>query len=226
MTYRSVETLRTVQLIACEDTRTSARLLNHYGVSTRTTSFHAHNEHKKVSWVVDSLLSGQSVALVTDAGTPGISDPGFLLVRAAVEKGITVTALPGATAFVPALSASGLPSDRFVFEGFLPPKKGRQTRLIDLASEDRTVVLYEAPHRLEKLFAQLVETFGRDRRAVVAREISKMFEEFHRGDIGELYDWIQSTEKIKGEIVVMIAGVSRKERTRSRRESKNTTLRS
>jgi 16S rRNA (cytidine1402-2'-O)-methyltransferase len=213
MTYRAVEILSSVDLIACEDTRTSSRLLQHYDIHNRTTSYHAHNEHSKTERLIAELLSGLSIALVTDAGSPAISDPGFLLVREAVAEGITVSALPGPTAFVPALSASGLPSDRFVFEGFLPPKKGRMTRLRRLAEEDRTVILYEAPHRLEKLFKQLLETFGPGRRAVVARELSKKFETFHRGTIADLIDWIRSTEKIKGEMVVLIAPLSRKEAT-------------
>ncbi len=207
MTFRAVEVLKTVDLVACEDTRTSATLLQKYGIQTQRTSFHAHNEHRKIRSLVERLRNGSDVALISDAGSPGISDPGFLLVRACIEENCRVEALPGATAVIPALSASGLPCDRFIFEGFLPHKKGRMKRLTALAGEERSVVLYEAPHRLEKLLMQLVETFGAERPAVIAREISKKHEEYHRGTIGTLLEWISSNGRVKGEIVVIIAGV-------------------
>lgn len=212
MTYRAVEVLIDVDLVACEDTRTSATLFQRYGIQTKRTPFHAHNEHRKTADLVRRLHEGLNLALVTDAGSPGISDPGFMLVRECIEQGIRVEALPGPTAFVPALSASGLPSDRFLFEGFLPPKKGRMKRLTDLAGQDRTIVLYEAPHRLKKLFEQLNETFGADRPAVIAREISKKFEEYLRGSVGSLLIQIQERDRIKGEMVVIIAGVRYRDR--------------
>ncbi len=207
MTFRAVEVLKSVDLVACEDTRTSATLFRKYGIETQRTSFHAHNEHRKTADLVRRLRAGSDVALIPDAGSPGISDPGFLLVRACIEADIRVEAIPGATAFIPALCASGLPSDRFVFEGFLPTKKGRMKRLSVLAAEERTVILYEAPHRIEKLFRQLIETFGADRPAVIAREISKIYEEYQRGPSGMLLEWIRANKRIKGEIVVIIAGV-------------------
>ena len=183
MTFRAVDTLKAVSLVACEDTRTSGVLLNHYGIETPRTSLHAHNEHGKVPRIVEKMILGDDVALISDAGTPGISDPGYLLTRAALDAHLRVEALPGATALIPALAASGLPTDKFVFEGFLPPKKGRQTRIKLLVEEDRTVVFYESPHRLGKLLTQLASFAGDDRQAVVAREISKKFEEYARGSL-------------------------------------------
>ena len=209
MTYRGVRILQEVDLVACEDTRTSGVLLNHYGITTKKTSFHIHNEHGKAERLAEQMRDGLQLALVTDAGTPGISDPGFLLVRAAVEAGIPVECLPGATAFVPALAASGLPCDRFVFEGFLPPKKGRRTRLDALAAETRTVVLYESPHRIIRTMRDLVESFGGDRPACVARELSKAFEEYVRGSLQEIYDDLAARTKVKGEIVVIVGGAGR-----------------
>lgn len=209
MTYRAVRILQEVDLIACEDTRTSGVLLNHYGITTRKTSFHIHNEHGKASRLTEQMLDGLQLALVTDAGTPGISDPGFLLVRAAVEAGVPVECLPGATAFVPALAASGLPCDRFVFEGFLPPKKGRRTRLDALAAETRTVVLYESPHRIIRTMRDLAESFGADRPACVARELTKTFEEYIRGTLQEIHDDLAARTKVKGEIVVIVGGAGR-----------------
>lgn len=211
MTFRAVNVLRDVTLIACEDTRTSGVLCSHFDIPTSRTSYHAHNEHGKTAHLVDRMLGGDSIALVTDAGTPGISDPGYLLVRASVEAGIDVVALPGATAFVPALAASGLPTDRFVFEGFLPPKKGRKTRLELLAQDERTVILYESPHRIGKLLAQLADITGPDRYVVIAREVSKKFEEYHRGSVAELLEWA-TAGKVRGELVVLLASAKTSER--------------
>ena len=206
ITQRSLDVLREADVVACEDTRTSGVLLNHHGVDTPRTSFHAHNEHGKVRALVGRMLAGERVALITDAGTPGISDPGFLLVREAIAAGIDVVPLPGATAFVPALVASGLPCDRFVFEGFLPQKKGRQTRLRALADEPRTMVLYESPHRLPRLLRELAEHLGDDRPAAVARELTKIHEEFRRGTLAELAAEFESRERVRGEIVVVVGG--------------------
>ncbi|MFT4604310.1 MAG: 16S rRNA (cytidine1402-2'-O)-methyltransferase [Rhodothermales bacterium] len=209
MTYRAVRILQEVDLIACEDTRTSGVLLNHYGITTRKTSFHIHNEHGKASRLAEQMLDGMQLALVTDAGTPGISDPGYLLVRAAVEAGVPVECLPGATAFVPALAASGLPCDRFVFEGFLPVKKGRRTRLDALCGDTRTVVLYESPHRIIRTMRDLAQSFGGERPACVARELSKTFEEYIRGTLQEIHDDLAARTKVKGEIVVIVGGAGK-----------------
>ena len=206
MTLRALRVLKEADLVACEDTRTSGVLLNHFGVETPRTSFHAHNEHGKAARLVERMQAGETVALVSDAGSPGISDPGFLLVRAALEAGVEVVALPGPTAFVPALVASGLPTDRFVFEGFLPQKKGRQTRLKALADEPRTTVLYESPHRLVKLLGELAEHLGEGRPAAVARELSKVFEEVRRGTLAELAAHYGAQAKVRGEIVVVVGG--------------------
>ena len=212
MTFRAVETLKSVSLVACEDTRTSGVLLNHFGIETPRTSLHAHNEHGKVPRIVEKMILGDDVALISDAGTPGISDPGYLLARAALDAHLRVEALPGATALIPALAASGLPTDKFVFEGFLPPKKGRQTRIQALVEEDRTVVFYESPHRLGKLLTQLATFAGDDRQAVVAREISKKFEEYARGTLKELKDWATAQHRIRGECVVLLASRKASER--------------
>ena len=207
MTYRAVKTLNESDYILAEDTRTSKPLLQHYGISTSLRSHHAHNEHHAVSQVVNDLKNGKKISLISDAGTPGISDPGFLLVRACIEADIDVITLPGATAFVPALVSSGLPCDRFYFEGFLPQKKGRQTRLQHIAVMENTVVLYESPHRLVKCLEQLIEFCGAERKAVVCREISKKFEEKHRGTVKELFDFFNKTpSKVKGEIVIVLSG--------------------
>ncbi len=206
MTFRAIDVLKSVDLIACEDTRTTGVLCAHYGIKTPRTSFHLHNEHGKAARLVDKIEAGARIALVSDAGTPGISDPGFLLVRAALERGVHVEVLPGATALIPALVGSGLPCDRFVFEGFLPPKKGRKTRLVHLAQEVRTVVLYESPHRLPRTLRDLIESFGPDRMACVAREISKKFEEYVRGTLAEIAEDFGARTKIRGEIVIIIAG--------------------
>ncbi len=220
VTMRALRVLREAAVVACEDTRTTGVLLAHYGIATPRTSFHVHNEHAKATLLVARMLAGETVALCSDAGTPGISDPGFLLVRAAVEAGVRVEALPGPTAFVPALVASGLPCDRFVYEGFLPHKKGRQTRLKAIAAEPRTVVLYESPHRLVRLLGELGEHCGRDRQASVAREISKHFEENRRGTLAELAAHYGAQEKVRGEIAVVVAGApEEKPARRMRREA-------
>ncbi|MBR4506083.1 MAG: 16S rRNA (cytidine(1402)-2'-O)-methyltransferase [Bacteroidales bacterium] len=206
MTYRGVEVLRSVDLILAEDTRTSRVLLQHYGIETPLQSYHIFNEHQTVAGLVERLKSGTTIAVVTDAGTPGISDPGFLLVREAVKEGIDVECLPGATAFVPALIDSGLPCDRFVFLGFLPHKKGRQTALRTIADEQRTMVIYESPYRLVKLLGELKEVLGEERRVSVSREISKLHAETARGTLAEVLAHFGAKE-VKGEIVVIVAGL-------------------
>lgn len=205
MTLRAVRILKEADLILAEDTRTSSVLLKHYDIPTRMESHHKFNEHEKVESVKERILAGKTVALISDAGTPGISDPGFLLVRTCVEAGIEVETLPGATAFVPALVNSGFPCDRFCFEGFLPVKKGRQTRLSQLAAETRTMIFYESPFRLVKTLGQFVETFGPDRPASVSREISKLHDTTHRGTLQELFTYF-SQNAPKGEIVVIVSG--------------------
>lgn len=205
MTYRGVEVLRSADLILAEDTRTSRVLMQHYGIDTPLQSYHIFNEHQTVQRLVERLLGGTSIAVVTDAGTPGISDPGFLLVREAVKAGVEVECLPGATAFVPALIDSGLPCDRFVFLGFLPHKKGRQSALQALASEERTMVIYESPYRLVKLLEQLVEVLGGERQVSVSREISKLHAETARGSLAEVLAHFKEKE-VKGEIVVVVGG--------------------
>lgn len=205
MTYRGVEMLGLADLVLAEDTRTSSVLLKHYGIEKPMTPFHQHNEHKVTGRLVDQMREGKRVALVTDAGTPGISDPAYLLVRACVDAGIRVECLPGATAFVPALVASGLPAHRFCFEGFLPLKKGRHTLLTRLAEEDRTMIFYESPVRLLRTLEHFIEYFGEDRRCSVAREISKKFEEHVRGTLREVCDHFKAAG-VKGEIVIVIGG--------------------
>lgn len=205
ITLRALRILREADVILAEDTRTTGVLLKHYDIHNRLLSHHKFNEHGTSAGIVERLKAGQTVALVSDAGTPGISDPGFFLVREAVGAGIDVQCLPGATAFVPALVASGLPDDRFCFEGFLPQKKGRQTRLLALADETRTMVFYESPHRLVKTLGQLAETLGADRPACVAREISKVHEECVRGTLEELVAHFSQTPP-KGEIVIIVGG--------------------
>lgn len=205
MTFRAVELLKSVDLIMAEDTRTTSVLLNHYGIQKPVTPYHQHNEHRIVEHLVTQLQSGKTMALLTDAGTPGISDPAFLLVRACAESGVEVITLPGATAFVPALVSSGLPINRFCFEGFLPLKKGRQTLLKKLAEEERTMVFYESPMRLVKTLAQFIEYFGAERRCCVSREISKKFEEHKRGTLQEVHDYF-AAKAVKGEIVVIVNG--------------------
>ena len=205
MTLRAIRILGEADLILAEDTRTTSVLLKKYDIRTRTESHHKFNEHKRTAAVCDFILAGNNVALVSDAGTPGISDPGFFLVRACVEAGIRVEVLPGATAVIPALVASGFPCDRFCFEGFLPVKKGRRTRLMQLAAEERTVVVYESPYRLAKTLAQMAEYFGGERPAAVVREISKIHETVHRGSLAQLAEYF-SKNAPKGEIVIVIKG--------------------
>jgi 16S rRNA (cytidine1402-2'-O)-methyltransferase len=206
MTFRAIKVLQEADLILAEDTRTSGFLLKHFGINTPMQSHHKFNEHKTVDSVVQRIKNGQKIALISDAGTPAISDPGFLVVRQCVENDIDVECLPGATAFVPALVASGLPNDRFCFEGFLPQKKGRQTKLNSLATEPRTMIFYESPFRLVKTLTQFSEVFGTERRASVSREISKFHEETKRGSFSELI--LHFTQyPPKGEIVIIIAGL-------------------
>lgn len=205
MTFRAVEVLKQVDVILAEDTRNSARLLNHYQVQTPLTPYHQHNEHKIVDHLVSQLLAGRKMAVVTDAGTPGISDPAFLLVRACIKAGVRVECLPGATAFVPALVNSGIPANRFVFEGFLPPKKGRQTLLKQLAEEERTMIFYESPVRLVKTLEEFITYFGASRPCCVSRELSKFFEENARGTLEEVCTHFKQKE-VKGEIVIVLAG--------------------
>ncbi|MFD2517303.1 16S rRNA (cytidine(1402)-2'-O)-methyltransferase [Salinimicrobium flavum] len=205
ITLRALRVLKEVDLILAEDTRTSGKLLKHYDINTPMQSHHMHNEHKTVENVVRQIQNGKTVALISDAGTPAISDPGFLLTRACVEAGIEVDCLPGATAFVPALVNSGLPNDKFVFEGFLPVKKGRQTRLQVLAEETRTIILYESPHKLLKTLSQFVEYFGAERPVSVSREITKLHEETIRGTAEEVLKHYEQKPP-KGEIVVIVGG--------------------
>lgn len=203
ITFRALEVLKAVDFILAEDTRTSGKLLKHFEITTQMHSHHMHNEHKTTQSVVARIKGGQSVALICDAGTPAISDPGFLLTRACVQAGVEVDCLPGATAFVPALVNSGLPNEKFVFEGFLPPKKGRQTRLKLLAQETRTIIFYESPHKLLKTLAQIVEYFGEDRPVSVSREITKLHEQTIRGSAGEVLAHFQAKPP-KGEIVLIV----------------------
>ncbi len=205
ITLRALEILKSVDIILAEDTRTSGILLKHYQVNKPLQSFHIFNEHKTVNKLIDRLNAGEVFALISDAGTPGISDPGFLLVREALKAGIKIDCLPGATALIPALVKSGFPTDRFVFEGFLPHKKGRQTLLKKLAEEERTVIFYESPHRLVKALEQLSEFFGANRQVSVSRELSKKFEETKTGSVQEVLDHF-SAKEIKGEIVVVVSG--------------------
>lgn len=226
MTFRAVHTLKEVDLILAEDTRTSGKLMKHFSIETNMRSFHAFNEHKVLEGYIDQLQHGFNIALVSDAGTPGISDPGFLLIRACVEAGVQVSCLPGATAFVPALVASGLPCDKFYFEGFLPHKKGRQTRLNFLGELEYTFILYESPHRLVKCLKELAEKCGEDRMASVGREISKLHEESNTKSIGELILDYESRPSIKGEIVIVVAGrntldKTAKEKNKSTNKYKN-----
>ncbi|MEI6556003.1 MAG: 16S rRNA (cytidine(1402)-2'-O)-methyltransferase [Paludibacter sp.] len=206
MTFRAIRVLKEADLILAEDTRTSGFLLKHFEIKTPMQSHHKFNEHKTVENVVQRIKGGQKVALISDAGTPAISDPGFLVVRQCVENDIEVECLPGATAFVPALVTSGLPNDRFCFEGFLPQKKGRQTKLRELSAEKRTMIFYESPFRLLKTLTQFAEYFGAERKASVSREISKLFEETRRGTLTELIEHFTS-QVPKGEIVVIVAGI-------------------
>lgn len=205
MTYRAVEVLKAVDVILAEDTRVSGKLLKHYNIETPMQSYHQHNEHSLTDVVVRQIKNGRSTALVTDAGTPGISDPGFLLARACVAEGVAIECLPGATAFVPALVNSGLPNDKFVFEGFLPAKKGRQKRLKALADEERSIIFYESPYKLLKMLEQCLDHFGGDRQVSVSREISKLYEETIRGTLSEVITHFK-VKKPKGEFVIVLAG--------------------
>lgn len=205
ITLRALEILQQVDLILCEDTRTSSKLLQHYKIEKPLTPYHQHNEHKVVAHLSDQLMAGKTMALITDAGTPGISDPAFLLVRECIKQEIRVECLPGAAAFVPALVNSGIPTNRFVFEGFLPLKKGRQTLLKKLAEEERTIVFYESPMRLVKTLEELVGYFGPERLCSVSRELTKLFEENKRGTLQEVANYFKS-KTVKGEIVVVVAG--------------------
>ena len=205
ITFRAVDVLKTVDLILAEDTRTSSILLNHYQVQKPVTSYHQHNEHKVLAHLVEQLASGKNMALITDAGTPGVSDPAFLLVRECIKHDIVVECLPGATAFVPALVNSGLPMNSFCFEGFLPLKKGRQTLLKKLAEEERTMVFYESPMRLVKTLHDFIQYFGADRPCCVSRELSKKFEENKRGSLQEVHDHFNN-KAVKGEIVMVVQG--------------------
>ncbi|GAA0891541.1 16S rRNA (cytidine(1402)-2'-O)-methyltransferase [Fulvivirga kasyanovii] len=205
ITIRAINVLKAVDVILAEDTRTSGKLLKKYEISRPLQSYHIFNEHKAVSQLVDRLNKGEKMALITDAGTPSISDPGFLLVRECLKAGIKLECLPGATAFVPALVKSGLPSDKFVFEGFLPHKKGRKTRLEALANEERTIILYESPHRLVKALDQLAEHLGEERQASVSRELTKLHEETVNGSLSELKEYFEKGT-VKGEIVIVVDG--------------------
>ncbi|WP_372973929.1 16S rRNA (cytidine(1402)-2'-O)-methyltransferase [Muriicola sp.] len=205
MTQRAIEVLREADLILAEDTRTSGKLLNHFGISRPMQAYHMHNEHKVTDKLIDRMKEGETMALISDAGTPGISDPGFLLTRACIEAGIPVQSLPGPTALIPALVNSGLPSERFTFEGFLPLKKGRQTRLKELAGESRTMIFYESPHKLLKTLDHFIDTFGPDRPASISRELTKVYEETVRGSLTELRDYY-SQNPLKGEFVLVVGG--------------------
>jgi len=206
ITLRALEVLKSVDLILAEDTRTTSHLLNHYQVTKPITPYHQHNEHKVLQHLVEQLQAGKSMALVTDAGTPGISDPAFLLVRESIKANVKVECLPGATAFVPALVNSGIPTNRFVFEGFIPQKKGRQTLLKKLAEEERTMVFYESPMRLVKTLGDFCQFFGEARQCCVSRELTKVFEENKRGTLKEVHDYFKQ-KGVKGEIVIVVRGL-------------------
>lgn len=208
VTLRALRVLKEVDFIAAEDTRTAGVLLDHFDIDTPTLRYHDHNERTQAPKLVNRMQAGQSVALISEAGSPGISDPGFYLTRACVEAGIQVEALPGATAFVPALTASALPSDRFVFEGFLPKKKGRQTRLQFLADEPRTMIFFESPYRLVRTLEDFAEHLGPERRVVVGRELTKKFEEFRRGTLKEVRSYFAQQNKVRGELVIVVEGGS------------------
>ncbi len=206
ITMRAVRILGEADLIACEDTRRAGVLLQHYDIDTPTTSYHDHNEHQKAPRLVKRMRAGYTIALITEAGSPGISDPGFLLTRACVEAGLPVEALPGPTAFVPALTLSTLPAHRFVFEGFLPKKKGRQTLLESLSTEPRTMIFYESPYRLVQTLSDFEDTFGADRRVAVARELTKQYEEVQRGTLAEVRSYFAQQNKVRGELVIVVDG--------------------
>ena len=207
ITLRALDILKEADLILAEDTRTTSHLLNHYGIKKPISPYHQHNEHKVLQHLIDQLIAGKKMALVTDAGTPGISDPAFLLIRECIKNDIKTECLPGATAFVPALVNSGIPSNRFVFEGFLPLKKGRQTLLQSLKEEDRTMIFYESPMRLVKTLEEFIQTFGEERHCSVSRELTKMFEENRRGPLKEVCEYFKQ-KTVKGEIVIVVEGVT------------------
>jgi 16S rRNA (cytidine1402-2'-O)-methyltransferase len=209
ITLRAIRILKEADLILAEDTRTTSKLLKHFEIETRMMAHHLFNEHREVPLITEKIMNGMNIALVSDAGTPGISDPGFLLVRECLKAGIEVECLPGPTAFVPALVASGIPCDSFYFEGFLPQKKGRQTRLKELALKEETIVFYESPHRLIKALEEFATYFGTERKASVSRELTKIFEETKRGTITEILDYFK-TKTIKGEIVIVVEGKQKK----------------
>ena len=211
MTFRAVETLNQVDLILAEDTRTSIKLLKHFNIQKPLVSFHMHNEHRKLSEVISKLISGYTIAVISDAGTPGISDPGFLLVREAIANEVEVECLPGSTALIPALVQSGLSTERFVFEGFLPPKKGRKKRFENLVNETRTIILYESPHKILKTLNQLIDFFGPERAVSVSRELSKMYEETFRGTLIEAIEYF-SLHIPKGEFVICLEGAQKNNR--------------
>lgn len=220
ITFRAVEVLKSADLILAEDTRTSGVLLQHYGIKGRLLSHHKYNEHQTVQMIKEKILGGLNVALISDAGTPGISDPGFLLARACAAEGIEVQTLPGPTACIPAIVSSGLPCDRFCFEGFLPQKKGRQTLLESLKNETRTMIFYESPYRLLHTLEQFAEVFGPDRECSVAREISKLHETHHRGTLQQLVNYFNENEA-KGEIVIVLAGAPQRQRQEHVNKYKN-----
>ena len=209
ITLRAIRLLNEVDLILAEDTRVSSKLLKHFEIDTPYQSFHMHNEHKKVQSVLNQLKGGKRIALISDAGTPGISDPGFLMVREALKEGVEVQCLPGPTALIPALVQSGIPCDRFIFEGFLPPKKGRQTRLKQLAEENRTIIIYESPHKVLKTVTQFIDFFGAERQLSFSRELTKLHEETFRGTILEVKEYLEQKPP-KGEFVLCIAGKPKK----------------
>lgn len=220
ITLRAINVLKSVDLVLAEDTRTSGLLLKHLGISKPMHSYHIHNEHQTVSRVAERILKGETIALVSDAGTPAVSDPGFLLVRECIKLGIEIECLPGPTAFVPALVNSGLPGDRFTFEGFLPHKKGRQTRLQNLVNEERTMIFYESPHRLVKALQQFSAYFGVDRQVSVSRELTKIYEENIRGSLTEVIAYF-SEKTIKGEIVIVVAGKAEEKKKSDKYEDKD-----
>lgn len=209
MTLRAIKVLQAVDLILAEDTRTSSKLLHHFEIQKKVFSHHKFNEHKTVEHLAQRMAGGETIALISDAGTPAISDPGYLLVRACIDAEVEVECLPGATALIPALVNSGLPNDRFCFEGFLPPKKGRQKKLLQLADEERTLVFYESPYKLVRSLEQFAEFFGADRQASVSRELTKIYEETQRGTVTELANYFKS-KPVKGEIVIVVAGKKEK----------------
>lgn len=213
ITIRAVEILKSVDLILAEDTRTSGKLLKHYEISTPMAAYHMHNEHKVTARFVEQMQAGQTFALITDAGTPGISDPGYMMVKACAEVGLRVECLPGATAVIPAIVVSGLPNDRFCYEGFLPPKKGRKTRLEQLSTEERTMVFYESPHKLLKTLADFSTYFGEDRGMSVSREITKMHEETFRGSVAEVLAHF-TEQGVRGEFVLVVSGMDKKKENR------------